>query len=128
MLHAAIVVSDMKERLKKVCFDENDEFFYDVDGTGKFRKFLGEHIFRLFVNGIVEQSDFDKIFDRSYYDMGYMLGPSIVDVATATVDIIHNTVFLNLNFKDLYNQSIVAFNERYSHRDFFSVEKPSDDE
>ena len=70
---------------------------------------------------------FGKIFDRAYYDMGFMLGPSIEDVATATIDIIHNTIFLNLKFKDLYNQSLVAFNERYSHRDFFVVEKPSEE-
>ena len=56
--------ADMKERLMKVCFDTADEFFYDVDANGRFRKFLGEHIFRLFVNGIVDQSVFDKIFDR----------------------------------------------------------------
>lgn len=55
---------EMKERLMKVCYDAEDEFFYDVDATGKFRKFLGEHIFRLFVNGIVEQPVFDKIFNK----------------------------------------------------------------
>ena len=91
--------------------------------AGKLRKAYLDLTMNYYLRDNKSALIFDKIFDRAYYDMGYMLGPSIVDVATATVDIIHNTVFLNLNFKDLYNQSIVAFNERYSHRDFFSVEK-----
>lgn len=55
---------EIKRKLVEVCYDKEDEFFYDVDADGKFRKYISEHIFRLFVNGTISQELFDKIYDR----------------------------------------------------------------
>ena len=58
----------IKENIVKVCYDEEDEFFYDVDAEGNFRKYLSEHIFRLFLNGAISKEYFDKVYDRYISD------------------------------------------------------------
>lgn len=60
----------IKEKITTVCYDEEDEFYYDVDKNGHFRKYLTEHIFRLFVNHAVSQEKFEKIFTR------YIMNPA----------------------------------------------------
>lgn len=54
----------LKDRIYAVCYDPIDDFFYDVDRHGKFRKYRAEHIFRLFLCGVLDQADFDRIYDR----------------------------------------------------------------
>ena len=46
------------------CFDAEDEFFYDVDAFGHFRKFRGDAITRVFSEGVVDAALFEKIYAR----------------------------------------------------------------
>lgn len=55
---------EMKAKLIELCFDEEDEFFYDVDSKGNLRKYKTEHIFRLFINRVLDQDMFDRIYKR----------------------------------------------------------------
>ena len=61
----------------------------------------------------------EKITNKGYYDLGFMLGPSVPEIASASYEMIHNTVFYKIDFATMYKQSIVAFNERYSQRKLF---------
>lgn len=54
----------LKTRLYALCYDRQDGFFYDVDAQGRFRRYRAEHIFRLFLCGVLDQADFDRIYDR----------------------------------------------------------------
>lgn len=54
----------LKARIYEVCYDPGDVFFYDVDKTGAFRRYRAEHIFRLFLCGVLEQPDFDRIYKK----------------------------------------------------------------
>lgn len=56
--------ADLKARLYACCYDEQDDFFYDVDAQGRFRRYRAEHIFRLFMCGVLDQADFDRIYER----------------------------------------------------------------
>ena len=53
--------------IKKYLYDEEDDFYYDVDSSGKFRKYRTEHITRLYLNEAVEQEEFDRQYKR-YFD------------------------------------------------------------
>ena len=55
---------DVREKIVEICYDPEDEFFYDVDANGNFRKYLSEHIFRLFVNHATDKEHFEKIYNR----------------------------------------------------------------
>jgi len=94
--------------------------------AGRMKKAYTDMCMNYYLRDNNDARRFSDIFDNAYYDLGYMLGPSVTDIASASIDIIHNTIFMDLDFKSLYKQSIVAFNERYSHRDFFTVEKESE--
>ncbi|MBQ4136981.1 MAG: hypothetical protein IJD67_02620 [Clostridia bacterium] len=54
----------VKENLVKYCYDEVDEFFYDLDRQGNLRKYVAEHIFRLFLNHAIDKDIFEKIYNR----------------------------------------------------------------
>jgi hypothetical protein len=55
---------EMKCSLIKTCWDEDDGFFYDVDAHGRFRKYRSEHIFRLFLNHVMDLEMADRIYTR----------------------------------------------------------------
>jgi len=60
--------SETRQRIHDICFDPVDEFFYDVDSKGRFRKYRTEHITRMFMNGTVDQALFDRIYTRYFQD------------------------------------------------------------
>lgn len=66
---------EIKEKLVRICYDAKDGFFYDVDANGNYRRYLTEHIFRLFVNGVVSQELFDKIYERYISEKGHFNTP-----------------------------------------------------
>jgi hypothetical protein len=55
---------EIKERIFRYCFDAGDEFFYDVDRRGQFRKYRSEHITRLFHSKVLDQPLADRIYAR----------------------------------------------------------------
>ena len=59
--HCGEKAEEMKAKLIGLCFDEEDEFFYDVDSENLESK--TEHIFRLFIN-LYDQDMFDRIYKR----------------------------------------------------------------
>ena len=58
--------AETRQRLHDICFDPVDEFFYDVDAKGRFRKYRTEHITRMFMNRTVDQDLFDRIYNRYF--------------------------------------------------------------
>ena len=60
--------AETRQRIHDICFDPADEFFYDVDAQGRFRKYRTEHITRMFMNGVVDQALFDRIYNRYFQD------------------------------------------------------------
>ena len=58
--------AETRQRIHDVCFDPEDEFFYDVDAKGRFRKYRTEHITRMFMNRTVDQALFDRIYTRYF--------------------------------------------------------------
>ena len=57
---------DLRKKIMHYLYDPEDEFFYDVAPDGGFRKFRTEHITRFFLNRVVTQSEFDRIYDRYF--------------------------------------------------------------
>lgn len=57
-----------RARLIEYCFDEEDCFFYDVDRRGEKRKYHSEHITRIFMNKVCDQTRFDAIYERWFAD------------------------------------------------------------
>ena len=53
--------------IRKYLYDPEDDYYYDVDSSGKFRKYRTEHITRLYLNEVVEQDEFDRQYKR-YFD------------------------------------------------------------
>ena len=51
--------------MKRYLYDEADDFYYDRSPAG-FRKYRTEHITRLFLNKVVSQEEFDRIFERYF--------------------------------------------------------------
>ena len=56
---------ELKAQMLKLLYDPEDEFFYDLAPTG-WRKYRTEHMTRLFLNGVVDQAMFDRIYDRYF--------------------------------------------------------------
>ena len=54
----------LKARIYEICYDPRDDFFYDRDRNGAFRRYRAEHIFRMFLCGVVDQADFDRIYEK----------------------------------------------------------------
>ncbi len=54
----------VKRKMFEILFDENDDFFYDVDKTGKRRKYLSCAIFSLFQEGVLDQEKDKDVVDR----------------------------------------------------------------
>lgn len=60
----------VRERLIEVCYDPKDEFFYDVNCNGEFRKFRSIAIANLFQEHVLEADMADNIYNR------YMKNPN----------------------------------------------------
>ena len=56
----------LRDKILKLLYEPEDEFFYDVRPDGKFHKFRSEHVTRLFLNRVLTQSEFDRIYDRYF--------------------------------------------------------------
>ncbi|MBR2345358.1 MAG: hypothetical protein IKA71_06190 [Lentisphaeria bacterium] len=54
---------ELKSRMMEKLFDAGDEFFYDLAPQG-LRKYRTEHITRIFLNKVVDQELFDRIYNR----------------------------------------------------------------
>ncbi|MBI4975937.1 MAG: hypothetical protein HZC28_00550 [Spirochaetes bacterium] len=57
--------SELKSRMKEKLYDAADDFYYDRDTNG-LRKYRSEHITRLFMNRVLDQSEFDSIYNRYF--------------------------------------------------------------
>ena len=57
-----------REAIKKYLYDPEDDYYYDVDSSGKFRKYRTEHITRLYLNAVVDQEEFDRQYKRYFED------------------------------------------------------------
>lgn len=56
---------EVREAIFNCLYDADDEFFYDRAPSG-LRKYRTEHITRLFLNGVVPQELFDRIYRRYF--------------------------------------------------------------
>ena len=56
---------ELRDRIQKNLYDAEDDFYYDRDMFG-FRKYRSEHITRLFLNHVLDQNDFDRIYTRYF--------------------------------------------------------------
>lgn len=64
----------LKAAIHRHLFDREDEFFYDLSG-GTFRKYRTEHITRLFLNRVVDQELFDRIYLRYFENESEFASP-----------------------------------------------------
>ena len=55
----------VREVIMEYLYDPADEFYYDRDRNG-FRKYRTEHITRLFLNGVLTQDEFDRVWERHF--------------------------------------------------------------
>lgn len=65
---------ELKAAIYRHLFDREDEFFYDLSG-GTFRKYRTEHITRLFLNRVVDQELFDRIYTRYFENENEFAAP-----------------------------------------------------
>lgn len=65
----------IRQKLIRLCWNEDDEFFYDVDKTGNQRKIRSIAITQLFQEKLLEQEMADRIFDRYFRDPGHFATP-----------------------------------------------------
>jgi len=59
------LAAELRDRIQKHLYDADDDFYYDRDSSG-FRKYRSEHITRLFLNRVLDQKDFDRIYTRYF--------------------------------------------------------------
>ena len=59
----------LKELIYQYLYDPEDDFFYDRSPQG-FRKYRTEHITRLFLNKVIDQEHFDRIWERYFSHPG----------------------------------------------------------
>ena len=55
---------ELRSAIYAKCWDEKDEFFYDVDASGDFRRYRTIHITHLLSEGVVTDAHFDRIYER----------------------------------------------------------------
>lgn len=58
----------IRRKIYEYCWNEEDEFFYDVDKHGLQRKFTSIAITQLYHEGVLDQAHADRIFDRYFRD------------------------------------------------------------
>ena len=56
----------VKEKLFELCYDKDDDFFYDVDKNGQKRKYLSSTIFHLFLEGVLDREEDAELIERIY--------------------------------------------------------------
>lgn len=56
----------VKKQLFQVCYDEADDFFYDVDRYGRKRKYLSSTILHLFQEKVLDMADDRELIHRIY--------------------------------------------------------------
>lgn len=56
--------ADLRDSLFRHCYDETEEFFYDVDRHGRFRKYRTIHVASLFSERVLEPPLADLIYQR----------------------------------------------------------------
>ena len=61
--------AEIQQLIRQYLFDPQDEFYYDVDSRG-FRKYRTEHITRLFLNKVLTQNEFDRVYERYFTTPG----------------------------------------------------------
>ncbi len=71
--------------IRRHLYDPEDEFFYDRDSAG-FRKYRTEHITRLFLNGVLTQEEFDRVWTRHFAVPGRGFAPQFPVPAMAVDD------------------------------------------
>lgn len=54
----------VKARMLQLLYDPEDEFFYDRDRQGNLRRFLSISITNVFTEHVLDQAQFDRIYDR----------------------------------------------------------------
>jgi len=59
---------DVKKKLFEICYNEQDQFFYDVDRQGVQRKVKSISITNLFTEGVLDRDLGDQIFERYLHD------------------------------------------------------------
>ena len=64
--HFAQEARDVKNKLFELCYDKEDDFFYDVDKNGQKRKYLSSTIFHLFLEGVLDREEDAELIDRIY--------------------------------------------------------------
>jgi len=62
------------EAMRRHLYDPEDEFFYDRDTAG-LRRYRTEHVTRLFLNGVLEQGEFDRVWKRHFAVPGQGFSP-----------------------------------------------------
>ena len=66
----------LREKIMKLLYDPEDTFFYDVRPDGNFHKYRTEHVTRLFLNRVVTQEEFDRVYDRYFTVEGKEFRPA----------------------------------------------------
>ncbi|MDX9981333.1 MAG: trehalase family glycosidase [Lentisphaeria bacterium] len=56
---------ELRSRIRDLLYDPVDDYYYDRDQAG-FRRYRSEHITRLFLNRVIEQDEFDRLYDRYF--------------------------------------------------------------
>jgi len=64
----------LRQNIKKYLYDAETDFYYDRDRHG-LRKYRSEHITRLFLNQVFDQSEFDRIYGRYFENDGEFRTP-----------------------------------------------------
>lgn len=54
----------LRQLIFKYCYDPEDDFFYDLDTDNKFVRVRGDIIHRLFAEHVLDQTTFDRIYQR----------------------------------------------------------------
>lgn len=61
-----LLAEDTRRKLIQTCYDEQDEFFYDVDRHGNKRRCRNISITNVFCEGVMDQKMADRVFDRYF--------------------------------------------------------------
>ena len=57
--------AELKKKMRELLYDPADEFYYDRSPQGP-RKYRTAHITRLFLNRVLDQNEFDRVYDRYF--------------------------------------------------------------
>lgn len=60
----------LRAAIRRYLYDPADEFYFDRDPSG-FRKYRTEHVTRLFLNRVLEQDEFDRVWERHFARPGH---------------------------------------------------------